>query len=699
VRLGVLILGFLGGACTQSARWTFTFDDPTVAESAAVVEARVLSGACDGPVVHAEIIERGATATMPVGLAPGRYGLFGEARDEECEVIARGCTPASFPAASGARFEVALITEPTPARPPACAVCMVGRCGGGSCPLDPSEPNETTRDAVGVELGTPADLSLCPDDADVVAFPLAAGEEVRVELVRRDGEGFLEAELLAPDGTVLATSSPTADGARVSGFAAQSGIHYTRVSGIAPPTGTAYALTTSAVSGTRYFMSPTGADAAVGSFEAPWGTFVHALAELQPGDTLVLQDGTYGEATAGLLHANCSAGARSGLVDAPVRVVALHERRAFLQASGTTPPIHVASCGHWVLEGLRAESEGSVVRLNDSAGVVLRRLLLARTASAAAQPALWVQFATDLLVEETELYNFAHVGIDVTNGTRVTLRRTYANHRGFGTVRPRGVRFGAAHDSLIENHIDEGNVGVDLAGEIGGTYDNRVLGTISLAGDYGFLIGSDLPDAFVNSNSYENCVAVRPTGPGLWSLSSANVQATHVTVVNGGGAGFLAGSSGIAMTPSFACAGCLSVGNAGAGYDIEDHAPTDWSIAASNAFGNGGGGYVHDSVPVSPGEAQVDSSSRELDPMLGGCLVYVPDTSPMRGAGPDGTDIGANVVRRYEDGRLTSVRLWHPVTGRFPCGAVVEGVNDDPATSCIGVHERLAVGTDGCPIP
>jgi hypothetical protein len=71
----------------------------------------------------------------------------------------------------------------------------------------------------------------------------------------------------------------------------------------------------------------------------------------------------------------------------------------------------------------------------------------------------------------------------------------------------------------------------------------------------------------------------------------------------------------------------------------------------------------------------------------------------MKRAGKNGADIGANVLYRYENGVLTTQPLWDPVTGRFPCGAVVEGVNSDPAISCIGVHQRLNVNTTGCPFP
>jgi len=84
------------------------------------------------------------------------------------------------------------------------------------------------------------------------------------------------------------------------------------------------------------------------------------------------------------------------------------------------------------------------------------------------------------------------------------------------------------------------------------------------------------------------------------------------------------------------------------------------------------------------------------------CIVYVPAGSNMKGAGEDGKDIGANIIYRYENGTLTSTKLWNQSTGQFPCGATVVGVNDDstfPNSACVNVHKRLNVGVNGCMIP
>ena len=71
----------------------------------------------------------------------------------------------------------------------------------------------------------------------------------------------------------------------------------------------------------------------------------------------------------------------------------------------------------------------------------------------------------------------------------------------------------------------------------------------------------------------------------------------------------------------------------------------------------------------------------------------------MKVAGVGGADIGANVLYRYHNGSLTNQPLWDPVTGAFPHGAIVAGVNDIAGSSAFDVHKRLNVNTNGCPFP
>ena len=84
---------------------------------------------------------------------------------------------------------------------------------------------------------------------------------------------------------------------------------------------------------------------------------------------------------------------------------------------------------------------------------------------------------------------------------------------------------------------------------------------------------------------------------------------------------------------------------------------------------------------------------------MGTCYLWLPDASPLKGAGLNGADIGATILYRYKNGVLTNVPLWNPTTGEFPHGALVAGVNDVAGQSLFDVHKRLNVNTNGCSFP
>jgi hypothetical protein len=117
-----------------------------------------------------------------------------------------------------------------------------------------------------------------------------------------------------------------------------------------------------------------------------------------------------------------------------------------------------------------------------------------------------------------------------------------------------------------------------------------------------------------------------------------------------------------------------------------------WGIDVVNAYGNG----VNFNPPADMPQVM---NERTIDPRLGSCLVFIPDDSPMKRAGKGGADIGANVLYRYHNGMLTPEPLWNPATGQFPCGALVDGVNNLPGESCFDVHVRLHVQAGGCDLP
>ena len=133
------------------------------------------------------------------------------------------------------------------------------------------------------------------------------------------------------------------------------------------------------------------------------------------------------------------------------------------------------------------------------------------------------------------------------------------------------------------------------------------------------------------------------------------------------------------------------------GYGFLVSGQENWRIEWSDAAGN----HVDYGAAEPPGDdaghirRSVVLDVPEIGLGDGQCLIQVPDGSALKRAGNGAHDIGATIVRRYHDGKLTREPLWDPATGAFPCGAVVAGINDGPIR-CTNVHERLNVNARGC---
>ena len=201
------------------------------------------------------------------------------------------------------------------------------------------------------------------------------------------------------------------------------------------------------------FLSPAGNDTNPGTIDSPWKTFPFALAHLDPGWTLKLLPGIYEPSTTKMLNVRCAdttAGstvldatlAKSGTPDQPITVRAYGDRTAFLRGDGSVPPISIDSCQYWSIEGLHAEAQdrsapptnpdaGSVVVLdgaNDN--VNLERLLLRHpNHNEHAQVIRIGDGASDVTVEQCELYDFHESGIEARRSSSLVFLRNYINSR------------------------------------------------------------------------------------------------------------------------------------------------------------------------------------------------------------------------------------------------------------------------------
>jgi hypothetical protein len=285
-------------------------------------------------------------------------------------------------------------------------------------------------------------------------------------------------------------------------------------------------------------------------------------------------------------------------------------------------------------------------------------------------------------------------------------RRNYVNPRNYADI-PGGYPSGLprtadssfvaypASYNLYENNISE-NSGImfDIEASRSQT-SNRYLGNISLNDFYGakFTARGATLSTMPQNNLLKDFVVIGAKNIGIYARSSKNTQINNVTIIG-------AGTHGVAAdrpssypgdgAPTTYSENTLVLNNRSYGFTMLNQ--SGFAIGYANAYGN--------AINFNPSASDARITNESLsNPQLGACKVFIPASSPLKGAGKNGADVGANVLYRYVNGTLTTQPLWAATTGQFPCGAVVAGVNDVAGTSCRNVHQRLNVDANGCTLP
>jgi hypothetical protein len=497
-----------------------------------------------------------------------------------------------------------------------------------------------------------------------------------------------------------------------------------------------------------YYFSPSGSDTNAGTTEAsPWLTFgklFNATRVIKPGDTVILLDGTYTKSTTGFPQINCSTNANSGSTASPITLRAKNERQAFLKSDGSANAFIIEGCAHWNIEGLRTETAdlsasqgggqyGNVI-VSQSSNISLRRMLAANTNRYFNTHVYVIGESQNVLIEESEAYGFHRSAFHGWRAKNITIRRSYANGRGRGQmtascgsngnvpyctdvgvgVSDSGFNLGGTSDSIVENSITEHLTGGFVAsggtvfdGQPGG-HNNMFLGSISLNDAKSAEIWTDNGGPVVN-NLYKDFVAYGASkGASLLFHSPVGLGIENVTILGSTYDGMQAHQT-VSCTGLGGCGvrvlNSLSSNNGWRGFLRET--PVAWTVEYANGFNNAAGNYsvnstnVTESISDSGGDVRNSLSVAPTGMGLGTgqCLLWVPSGSNMKGAGLGGADIGANILYRYENGRLTSQPLWDRTTGEFPRGAIVAGVNDTPGDSPFDIHTRLNVNRNGCSFP
>jgi hypothetical protein len=550
----------------------------------------------------------------------------------------------------------------------------------------------------------------------------------------RGGLVLALAPVAVADGGVAGVGGP--GGAGGPGMAGEPGVDGTGVGGSGAGAD-AGLVSDGAVSDVIYYISPEGSDGNPGTTPAaPWRTFAHALPALLPGSTLVLLDGMYTSATSGLLQVFCGTNAINGTPAHPITVRAFNERQAFISGDGDGPPVELSACANWVIDGIHAEETdvphemgdepGSVVVITHCTNVLLHRVLAAHPNRYLTASAFVIAHGTsNVVVEECEAVDFHYYGFHAYDSAHTTFRRDYAHSRDTGDVaggQPTNAptrgdggflltksSYGIIENCIAEDVADGFTIRASPTPQGGRVQPQRDLlfGDIALGVSHaGYVLDSQCDPAMKPCNQGDQIVSdatlsnVVSRG-GVFGVSmqggvNNTLADSSIFDASDTGVSFSVDPDNVSLQSSaFARTSLVTslVTSPVAPFGFHSTGQFKWGFTQCNSFGP--------ATAFAPRDSFVTGATT-IDPQLGGCLVVVPETSPVKTMGPaGGTGLGANIVFRYEDGQLTTTKLWDQMSGKFPCGAVVAGLNDAALAdqSCMGVNVRLHVGAMGCGIP
>lgn len=459
----------------------------------------------------------------------------------------------------------------------------------------------------------------------------------------------------------------------------------------------------SAAQATTYFISPKGSDSATGLAGAPLRTFARAWQKVISGDTIVVADGTYSDAS--------PPPGKSGLLAHPITVRAENPGGAKLDLLAFRGNSNLAFVGFRI-----AGEQQAVGIVSDGPGKPSHHLTFQQIGFSCAPDALNNGACFSLsdgthhvLLEDSWGWGGGRYTVMCYGGPGGNPANTTCDNN---TFRRLVLRMGPAKSS-------SGNpqAAITLYYASGNLLENVVAIDGLAASDTSnsaFYITAHAPPPGSSRNRYFGVVALNNQGVGLWLdcqravCSDLEVRdsvfwasSTHAVAIAGGtctgvvidhatlGASGGQGSGYL----NYRCDGATLTNsamqrNGGFGARQSPKGEGSTPIAHHNGyFGNRGGARTN----LERGAGDLESDPRLLH------ITRIEASSPYKKAGTPG-DIGANVVNRYQNGQPTSTPLWPwPFEDRLRaemCADVTRGFCGSGKTLTRYVWEYL-----GNPIP
>jgi hypothetical protein len=370
------------------------------------------------------------------------------------------------------------------------------------------------------------------------------------------------------------------------------------------------------------------------------------------GKTLCLLDGTYYEAI------NIS---KSGTASQPITIRALHDGEVTVDGEGIRKPMHLTrEASYIIVEGIVfINSSGTLVYIKGNHNT-FRRCSAYYGPDGFNSAGFLIDEGTDNLIEDCIAGSVGrHLfesWSDDGRSTNNTFRRCFAAGRmpdQSGISSRSGFNIYGGSNDVIENGIVwEGTEYAAISihsQKYEETYkcrNNQVLGSIVIGSGrsgadpdpgLGLLIHSgdeDMGQENAQDNYFKDCIVYGNTYGIRISSRVDNTRIENCSVMDN----YQYGIS--SENESDIIKNVLITNNQRA------YSSVDGSFSYVNLYGNS-------SRNTPPTSCQHCSTN---DP--GTIGLTIPDSSPMKGAGENGEDIGANICYRYENGLLTNIPLW-----------------------------------------
>ncbi len=439
-----------------------------------------------------------------------------------------------------------------------------------------------------------------------------------------------------------------------------------------------------------YYVSPNGNDGNAGTNTAPWFSFTRAMLALKPGDTLYLKDGIYNQSL------NITVSGREGKL---VTVTAIDEGKAIVSTKYPANALRIQNQAYIEVDGINFRNSGQYdpdalcatngqnysgvdgLRIYHDDHITLRRVI-ANGSSGCNSAVISLAAVRNSLLEDCAASGQGRVVLNLLDCSAITVRRCWLNWTGPSTGGGTVPSVSQIYDSgkvLFENNIGVNytSTNTDFLGtwaHYKSTGDNTVIGSI------------------VYMQKATNVGGIRDDA-GCGHVSSGTVFSDNVSILTGAGGN---GGDSINADPDNGSVfrnNTIVGSGSGAGTGIYlgyisdcPAQPARVKNVYNNSFVNFGRGIAANSSGtnylqahdynnfyntgtclyntgfMTPAGINKHEKCNTLNPLYDtaryGKGAYMMIPSALKGKGQDGRNIGASVLYRYRDGKLTNEPLW-----------------------------------------